>query len=173
MKAFFRNHGNSLLYIVLPIFFLLVTVALIEFTPSKGISTPFDPCVDDEECCNASGCGPANGEICEDGFCDRFNVFCPNGEEPIQTPDTCTCPDGSDCIECQPDEVFIDNTCRRVCVDHDDAETSNCILIEGSGEAFPCSLQKNSKANPLAALSTLLGLGLLLAFRGFSRRDNA
>lgn len=173
MKAFFKNHGNSLLYIVLPIFFLLITVSLIEFTPSKGISTPFDPCANTDECCNASGCGEMIGEICEDGLCERFNVFCADGEEPIQTPDTCTCPDGSECIQCQPDEVFLDNACRRVCVDQEDADTSDCVLLQGTGEAFPCSLQKSGNASPKAALVLLAGLALLWAFRGYSQKNNA
>lgn len=169
MKAFFKNHGNSLLYIVLPIFFLLITVSLIEFTPSKGISTPFDPCANTDECCNASGCGEMIGEICEDGLCERFNVFCADGEEPIQTPDTCTCPDGSQCIVCQPDEIFFGGECRRVCLQGEDPDINNCVLLEGSG----CSLQNFGNGSPTAALAIFAALGLLWAFRGYSQKNNA
>lgn len=176
MKVFFRKHGNSVFYIVLPVFFLLLTVAFIQLTPQKSVSEPFMPCDPDGDCCNVSGCNGAAGEECVGvdgvGTCIRTNVFCPNGTDPDDTPNGCTCPDDNnvDCIVCQTDEIFFeaDGVCVRVCAPDEDAVAGNCFQVEGSGEAFDCaaSLMPVPFGNALGGgASMLFGVLMIVVFR--------
>ncbi|HEX5034414.1 MAG TPA: hypothetical protein VFW62_08050, partial [bacterium] len=115
MKLFFRKHGNSLFYILLPVLFLALTVAFIQFTPRVSQSEPGDACESDDQCCTTSGCGPQEiSEVCEVDTCKRINVGCDEGTVSDNGVD-CVCVDGDgevvgECIFCEPGEVFVDPT---------------------------------------------------------------
>lgn len=141
MRVFFKKHGTSVFYLILPVLFLVLTLAFIQLTPRESISTPGDVCANDNECCTASGCGNETLEICDDGFCIRTNVFCPTGSHVDQSnPADCFCRDDvtdqvvQDCNQCAPDELPLDGVCTRICTPDEDPDVDNCVdLVQGSG----------------------------------------
>lgn len=169
MKIFFRKHGNSLFYILLPVLFLALTVAFIQFTPRVSQTAPGDSCETDDQCCTTSGCGPQEiSEICDLDTCKRINVGCPDGTVSDNGVD-CVCVDGEgqvigDCVVCEPGEVFIDDDCRRICGPDEDPEVTGCqpvgAFIEGTG--IGCNLSVAASSAP-ALPAMLMGLGLATA----------
>jgi len=173
MKLFFRKHGNSVFYIVLPLFFLILTFAFIEFTPRQSSSTPGASCENGEPCCNSldpSLCGENADELCNKDTlkCVSTNVGCPDppGGVPNQNfePGTCLCladandrnsvvtnngniPDGT-CTICDPDQMF-DSIITQRCV------LADTVNVQGTG----CSL---SSASVGTSYSGMFGLGYLL-----------
>lgn len=140
MRIFFRKHGNSLFYVFLPVFFLLVTVALIQFAPKTSKSDPGDTCDADEFCCNTStgACGPEDAlEACQHGQCIKTNVGCPNGFDLEQGNGDCTCTNGDqveECIQCaNSDEIVVDGVCTRACAAGEDPDVTGCTPLEGTG----------------------------------------
>ncbi len=115
MRVFFRKHGNSLFYIILPIFFLFIVITFLEFTPRFSKSTVLDPCSDPDQCCNTSGCAGDIGETCVDDLCIRTNVGCPVGEVNDSPNGQCECIEDGEivgkCVVCPIDEVFSDGDC--------------------------------------------------------------
>jgi hypothetical protein len=179
MKIFFRKHGNSLFYILLPVLFLALTVAFIQFTPRVSQTAPGDECADDDQCCTTSGCGPQEiSEICEIDTCKRINVGCDEGTVSDNGVD-CVCVDGDgevvgECVFCEPGEIFVDPTfdgpeCRRICGPGEDPDTANCqpvgAFLEGDG--IGCSL--SFAATSASALPAML-MGLSLAGAAFVAR---
>ncbi|MFO1463156.1 MAG: hypothetical protein U1F66_05220 [bacterium] len=145
MKVFFRKHGNLAFYVILPVLFLVLTVAFIQFTPSVSRTAGGDPCKDGTECCNDSGCGIDGGEVCFENECKTVNLGCEEGGTPEQQQDgVCVCvneagQDIGQCIVCPVGkEQFIGGTCQAVCLPGQNPGANNCILLEGSG--FGCSL---------------------------------
>ena len=140
MRIFFRKHGSSIFYIVLPVFFLLLTVSLIEFTPRFSKSFNGVPCNDGTPCCNTSGCGLDSGEICVTNKCRNINLGCPVGVV-NDGPEGCTCVDNNDqvvgdCTVCPSDEIFFEGACEKICGPGEDPIVNNCIepgCFEGSG----------------------------------------
>ena len=181
MKIFFRKHGNSLLYICLPVLFLVLTVAFIQFTPRASQTALNDSCVDDDQCCTTSGCGPQEiSEICVDETCKRINVGCDEGDV-SDTDAGCVClnDDGEiigQCVVCDLGEVFIEETfgepeCRPVCGPNEDPDIRNCVPVGAflEGDGIGCSL--SHVASSASALpSALMGLGLVGAAWATRRR---
>jgi hypothetical protein len=173
MRPFFRKHGNSVFYIILPVFFLLITVALIQLTPKSSRSITGDPCQNSDQCCDGSACGVDAGEGCFQDSCHRTNIGCADGSEPIDEPASCTCPDGSACIVCNTDEVVIDGVCERACAPGED-ESDGCVAVSGDSVMGTCALVKGDSAVLNSTISfyglALLGCGIV-AFT--ARRKNS
>ena len=137
MKVIFKKHGNFLVYGILPLLFLALTVALIEFTPKVSRSVPDADCTQDEQCIpTTTSVGINVDELCnsDTGKCQTVNVGCVQGDVQ-QTIAACVCVDVTgqpvgQCIVCDDDEVF-------------DTDTNTCISptppsnvdLEGSGIA--------------------------------------
>ncbi|MCE9624804.1 MAG: hypothetical protein K8R69_05030 [Deltaproteobacteria bacterium] len=146
MKVFFRKHGNAAFYILLPVFFLILTVAFIQFTPRVSQTAPGDTCSNEDECCTESGCGAEASEVCDGYLCKPVNFGCPEeGVEPDFLPDgTCICGNLDDngdvqqggttpCIQCPAGESFVGGACFRICLEDESPDGNNCVKLEGSG----------------------------------------
>jgi hypothetical protein len=154
MKIFFRKHGNSLFYVLLPVLFLVLTVAFIQLTPKNSRSTVGDTCTDADGCCNSSGCGVDIGEACSNDTCERTNVGCVLGDV-VDSPDgTCDCVDNGavvgTCVVCAVDENFIGGNCVRLCGPDEDPDVTGCFQVEASGPAT-CAGSLNPLATPEGA----------------------
>ncbi len=170
MKVFFRKHGNTAFYIMLPVFFLILTVAFIQLTPRLSRTAPGDTCQEGEECCTDSGCGEAISEVCVDFTCKGVNIGCPGGGEPGFSPDgQCFCGDdgqvGTPCVVCPLGEVFSSEAvgnCIRICLENESPQLDNCEKLEGGG----CSLGGSTAAAPSLALFGFAAANLAwLSFR--------
>jgi hypothetical protein len=182
MRIFFRRHGNSLFYIFLPVFFLILTVALIQLTPKSSKSDPGDVCDADESCCNVSGdCGPEQiQEACEKGECIKTNVGCLEGFHVEQGGGDCNCVDGDgnfggDCIECGFGEIPDPTTglCERACLEGEDPGAANCIGIEGTsnfGVGAACSMSRNNNSASSMPVYLIALLALAGAYPVLRRR---
>jgi len=149
MKVFFRKHGNAAFYVLLPVFFLILTVAFIQFTPRVSNTAPGGTCENAEECCTDSGCGADISEVCDGYLCKPVNYGCPDGGEVDFSPDgTCVCVsdggldgegqvgDVGPCTACPLGEVFVNGApgnCLRVCLEDENPDGNNCFKLEGSG----------------------------------------
>ena len=167
MKIFFRKHGNSVFYILLPVLFLVLTVAFIQLTPKTSRSLVGDPCTKADECCNGSGCGVDIGEACDGDTCARTNVGCVQGTV-VDTPNGCDCVDNGavvgQCVVCPVDENFIDGVCVRLCGPNEDPSVTGCVQLEGDGVHMGgCSLDMmaTQSSNFLWAGLVAANLGLL------------
>lgn len=172
MKVIFKKHGNFLIYGILPILFLALTVALIEFTPKVSRSVPSADCTNDEQCIPTTTSAGFNvDEICNEttGKCQTVNVGCVQGEVE-QTIDSCVCvevtgqPVGP-CIVCDDDEIFNDvtNTCTVV-------PPTTGLQAEGSG-ILSCENSLIPGAGLSGSWFQLLGLGSVLACLFGIRKD--
>lgn len=158
MKVFFRKHGNAAFYVLLPVFFLILTVAFIQFTPRVSNTAPGDTCQNAEECCTDSGCGAEISEVCDGYLCKPVNYGCPEGSETDFSPDgTCICVsdggldgegqvgDVGPCTVCPIGEAFVAGTCARICLEDENPDGNNCVKLEGSGiHMGGCSLGGNA-----------------------------
>lgn len=169
MKIFFRKHGNSLFYILLPVLFLALTVAFIQFTPKVSQTASGDSCESDDQCCTTSGCGPQEiSEICQGDTCKRINVGCDTGTISDNGVD-CVCLDAdgavvADCVVCDPGEVFVDGECFAICGPNEDPETTGCVPVGAflEGDGIGCSLTL-AATSATSLPSMLMGLGLATA----------
>src|SRR5215831_7769877 len=134
MGFFLRRHRRSILQLLFPFAFLLLTVLFIQFTPRSSQSIPGNACVLDAQCCTTSGCQ----EDCTNGLCTLRNVFCVSGE-PIQQNGQCSCVDhGQDvgsCIQCPDGDILVEGLCQHLCLPDEDPDATHCIDTQGG-----CSL---------------------------------
>lgn len=185
MKVFFRKHGNAAFYVLLPVFFLLLTVAFIQFTPRVSNTAPGDTCQNEEECCTDSGCGAEISEVCDGYLCKPVNFGCPDGGVVDFSPDgTCVCvldEDQADqdgvpqgvfraCTQCPIGEVFIEGApgnCARICLEDENPDGNNCFKLEGSGiHMGGCSLGGNAAgASSMAAFGFAAASLAWMSFR--------
>ena len=159
MKVFFRKHGNTAFYILLPVFFLVLTVAFIQFTPRLSHTTPGAGCEDaNKDCCTDSGCGAETSEVCVDSECKGINFGCPDGGETNFSPDgTCTCIDKDDkdfgeCFACPIGDAFVAGVCSRICLEGEDPIVNKCAAIDGGSNVGGCSLGGASSGAPSMVL---------------------
>lgn len=155
MKVMFKKHGNFFLYGVLPLLFLVLTVALIQLTPkvSRTAGETCDP-EDDVPCIATSSLGE---EFCneETGKCQTVNVGCIDGVVD-QTDDSCVCLDddgepSGNCIVCPGNQEFDDST--KTC--------AIPSIVEISGTSIVCSM-----IAPAGAPGAWLDLAFFASFLG-------
>lgn len=172
MKVFFRKHGNTAFYIVLPLFFLALTFAFIEFSPRVSRTAPGDTCQKADECCTDSGCGADTSEICDQFQCKPVNFGCADGGEVDFTPDgQCICvnQDGQTtneaCVQCVIGEAFIGGACHRICLPDENPDGNNCVKLEGDGLTQGCSLGGNTDPSSVVLYGFAVANLALLSFR--------
>ncbi|HKX11545.1 MAG TPA: hypothetical protein VJP40_00225 [bacterium] len=161
-------------YILLPVLFLALTVAFIQFTPKTSHTEVGDSCETDDQCCTTSGCGPQEiSEVCELDTCKRINVGCDDGTVSDNGVD-CVCVDDDgevvgECVVCAPGEIFVDPTfsdegCSRICGPGEDPDDDDCTpvgaFIEGAG--IGCSFSMAASSGP-GLPTMLMGLGMATA----------